>query len=275
MSKIGIYYFSGTGNTHKCAVAMREALLKAGAECDLHRIENGEEEFFGEEVLIFAYPVHGFGAPRNILDFARNLPDGNRKVYFMKTSGEPLRINDDSSASLRNILKKKGCVECGEYHYIMPYNMIFRHSDAMAAKMFLTARGRIEKDAQEIAAEKVNVKKIPLRAKIAYAVNVIERPGVRFNGLLFRVKKDQCISCGLCVKTCPMKNISLKDGKFRFGNNCILCARCNFTCPKNAIRIGLMDFMRVNGRYDFNADPAEAKIGRYCRKAYLRYFSEE
>ena len=275
MNKIGIYYFSGTGNTHKCAVAMREALMKAGAECDLHRIETGEEEFFDEETLIFAYPVHGFGAPRNILNFARKLPDGNKKVYFMKTSGEPLRINDDSSETLRVILKKKGYEECGEYHYIMPYNMIFRHTDAMATKMFLTARARIEKDALEIAAGKVNVKKIPLYAKVAYAVNVIERPGVRFNGLLFRVKKDLCVSCGLCVKTCPMNNISIKDGKFRFGNNCILCARCNFTCPKDAIRIGLMDCLRVNGRYDFNADPSEAKIGKYCHKSYVRYFSEE
>ena len=36
-----------------------------------------------------------------------------------------------------------------------------------------------------------------------------------------------------------------------------------------------MDFLRVNGKYNFNANPDEAKIGRYCHKAYTEYFKAE
>ena len=48
--------------------------------------------------------------------------------------------------------------------------------------------------------------------------------------------------------------IRFEDGRFRFGGNCIGCVRCSFECPTGAIHIGLLDFMRVNGPYDFSRD---------------------
>lgn len=273
MTDFGIYYFSGTGNTKKCAEAFGLALKNKG-ETELFAIENGQEKFMPAKTILIGYPVHGFGAPQVILDFAKTLPAGENLFFIFKTSGEPLRLNDDSSHSLRNILTKKGYRFGGEYHYVMPYNMIFRHTDEMASKMFLTAKERIQKDAEDIAEGKERKKKILLRAKMAYFINRIERPGVRFNGKLFRVKKKLCIHCDRCIKNCPVNNISYANGKFHFGSKCLLCARCSFLCPKDAIRIGLMDFLRVNGKYNFNADPQNAKIGKYCRRAYKRYFSE-
>ena len=275
MKSYEICVFSGTGNTKKCAERLQEELIKLGADAQITVIESGKEKKKGAGIPVICYPVHGFGEPRNVLDFVKNIPEGQGEAYIVKTSGEPLRLNDFSSATLKKLLRKKGYSVRAEYHYIMPYNMIFRHTDAMASKMYAVAKQKIAADAKEIASGVERKKKITLRARLAYNVNRIERPGVRFNGRLFRIDKKQCVKCGLCVKCCPMDNIAYENGKFRFGNNCILCARCSFTCPKNAIRIGLMDFLRVNGRYNFNADPAEAKIGRYCRKSYIRYFSEE
>ncbi len=275
MKEYEICVFSGTGNTKKCAERLQEELLKLGQSASITIIENGKERKEGAGIPVICYPVHGFGAPRNVIDFVKNIPNGQGDAYIVKTSGEPLRLNDDSSATITRLLQKKGYSVRAEYHYIMPYNMIFRHTDAMASKMFSFACKKIAADAQEIVSGVQTAKKIPLCARVAYTVNRIERPGVRFNGLLFHINKKECVKCGLCVKCCPMDNIKFEDGKFRFGNNCILCARCSFTCPKDAIRIGLMDFLRVNGRYNFDADPSEAKIGRYCRRSYIHYFSEE
>lgn len=78
-----------------------------------------------------------------------------------------------------------------------------------------------------------------------------------------------------CVRGCPVGNIKFEDGKFRFGGNCIGCARCAFGCPADAIRTGFLNPIKVNGAYDFDADPDAAVIGTYCRKSYEKYFGEK
>ena len=157
----------------------------------------------------------------------------------------------------------------------MPYNMVFRHTDETASLMWKTAEERIPEAAQMIAEGVETPIRSPFSAKAISALCRIEHWFYPKNGRLFRVDQIKCVRCMKCVNSCPTKNISFEDGKFRFGKNCIGCVRCSFRCPTEAIRIGLIDFMRVNGPYDFTRDPKGASIGRYCKKAYRRYFSEK
>lgn len=153
--------------------------------------------------------------------------------------------------------------------------MVFRHTDEMASKMWKTAGERIPAAARKIAAGEGAPIAPPFSAKAVSAFFRIEHRFYPINGRLFRVDKTKCVSCMKCVNSCPVKNISFSGGKIGFGKNCVGCMRCSFSCPKNAIRIGLIDFMRVNGPYDFTRDPEKAAIGRYCGKAYRRYFSKD
>lgn len=272
-NRIGIYVFSGTGNTLKCAKALETALTEQGAAVRLHEIADGSETA-AERDLVLCYPVYGFNMPRILKTFCRNLATGGN-VWFLKTSGEPLHLNDNSSAQMIRILKKKGYRIKGEFHYIMPYNMVFRHTDETASLMWKTAEERIPEAAQMIAEGVETPIRSPFSAKSISALCRIEHWFYPKNGRLFRVDQIKCVRCMKCVNSCPTKNISFEDGKFRFGKNCIGCVRCSFRCPTEAIRIGLIDFMRVNGPYDFTRDPKGAAIGRYCKKAYRRYFSEK
>lgn len=276
MKRVDVFVFSGTGNTMKCAKELERQLLALGAEVNLMRVEDGAEtvDVVGDTVVV-CYPVHGFNAPMNMIRFCRALPSSHADFYVLKTSGEPLSINDNSSGRIARSVRAKGYAYRGEFHLIMPYNMIFRHTDAMAAKMWATAKARIPKTAQIVYAGETHAKKVSFKAKLVCGVVGIEHWGARFNGRFFRVKKDKCVGCMQCVNNCPTHNITYKDGRFKFGNQCLLCTRCSFNCPTDAFRIGLMDFMRVNGKYDFTADPEEAKIGRYCRRSYQAYFEEE
>lgn len=277
MQNIIIYYFSGTGNTKKITELFAEAFGARGAKVTLRDIVSCEAPSVeGYDGVGIAYPVHGFNTPEIVTDFAKKLPCGDGKALFaIKTSGEPLRLNDASSLELSRIAISKGYRFTGERHYVMPYNMVFRHSDAMAAKMLATAKERIPEDARAILNGSLPPLDYPLRARIMTVLCKIERPGMRLNGRLYRVDKDKCIGCMKCVRGCPVGNIKFEDGKFRFGGNCIGCARCAFGCPANAITTGLLDPIKVNGAYNFNADPDEAAIGAYCRKSYEKYFADK
>lgn len=277
MQNIIIYYFSGTGNTKKITELFAEAFGARGAKVTLRDIVSCEAPSVeGYDGVGIAYPVHGFNTPEIVTDFAKKLPCGDGKALFaIKTSGEPLRLNDASSLELSRIAISKGYRFTGERHYVMPYNMVFRHSDAMAAKMLATAKERIPEDARAILNGSLPPLDCPLRARIMTVLCKIERPGMRLNGRLYRVDKDKCIGCMKCVRGCPVGNIKFEDGKFRFGGNCIGCARCAFGCPANAITTGLLNPIKVNGAYNFNADPDEATIGAYCRKSYEKYFADK
>ena len=275
MKNVDIYVFSATGNTLKCAEELRKNLVELGAEAQIKKIENGTEQVESVvDTIVICYPVHGFNAPTNVINFSKQLPLSNANAYILKTSGEPLSINDDSSLKVVKNLKKKGYAYKGEFHFVMPYNMIFRHTDEMAAKMYQTAKERIPAAAEIVFDGEEYIKKIPVKAKLVRGVVSIEHWGARFNGRFFKVNTDKCVKCMKCVNNCPTKNITYEDGKFKFGNQCLLCTRCSFNCPVDAFKIGMMDFMRVNGKYNFNADAEQAQIGKYCHKSYTKYFAE-
>lgn len=272
--------FSASGNTAKVCGLFAERLKERGAECESVRIraDMSAPDTATADTLVIGYPVHGFNAPQNVLDFEKNLPECDKKGYYIiKTSGEPLHVNDASSRILDRTLKKKGYVKRGEFHYVMPYNMIFRHSDNMAALMWQAARNTAPADADIVFEGGEKPLKAGALAVMTRFVVAIEHKAMPYLGRLFRADKDKCVSCGRCAKLCPMLNIEMKDGLPAFGKNCIGCTACSFNCPTDAISIGVLNGWRVNGAYKF-APPAEGltkkDVCSYWRGSYVRYFRE-
>ncbi|WP_294379466.1 EFR1 family ferrodoxin, partial [uncultured Clostridium sp.] len=52
------------------------------------------------------------------------------------------------------------------------------------------------------------------------------------------IVSDKCTSCGLCIKKCPVGNITMKNGKPKWNHKCELCLSCIQSCPKEAINYG-------------------------------------
>lgn len=280
--KILIVYFSGTGNTAKIADLYGKEFTDAGSEVTVMRLPQAADEIKGVnladfDLLGFGYPIHSFNAPQNFLEFAKSLPklSEGKRAFIFKTSGEPVRMSDVSSLKLIKILKRRNIRVTNEYQYVMPYNIIFRHSDDMAYKMWTTAKRLVPVDCREISSgTPCRPKSMFMGSFLAWFLR-IEHPGARIIGIGFKTTK-KCVDCGLCVKNCPANNIKVnKKGKIKFGGKCLICMRCVFKCPRDAIKPGLLNGWRVNGDYSFT-QPTQPHIpnkhDKYCKKAYDRYF---
>lgn len=269
--------FSGTGNTLKVSERLTEELCLRGIDTDIFNIRAGADkpEVVGYGMLIICYPVHAFNAPSSVLKFLKTLPHSYKMpAYIVRTSGEPLYLNDASGITPRRILKKRGYEVRGELSCVMPYNIIFRHSDQMAARMWRAAELRIRQCADDISNGKGQLAKVNIFRRFVAFVLRIEHTAMPLIGRRFRAAKD-CVGCGICAKECPQGNIKIVDGKPKFGKTCVGCMACAFTCPKDALKISLLNKWRVNGKYSFEGAPAtDDEVCDYCKKAYLRYFHE-
>lgn len=193
MKKILMCVFSGTGNTRKIANLFSDEFIKNGVETTIVDIKKGArikcvDDF---DAVGVCYPIHGFNAPYNVLEFAHDMPKTHDKPLFvLKSSGEPLALNNVSSYKLVSILKEKGYDYFAEYHYVMPYNMIFRHDDAAAYKMWHTAKNLAPVEAREILSLTPHkLKKIPFGHLIAFLFR-IEHHAMKVNGRFFKVDME-------------------------------------------------------------------------------------
>ncbi|MDE7213981.1 MAG: hypothetical protein K2N42_05320, partial [Anaeroplasmataceae bacterium] len=96
-----ICYFSGTGNTKKIVDQYVLEGEKLGHQIDTHKIEAKDFPYdvASYDMLGIAYPIHAFNAPSNVVDFVKSLPkmQEKKKLFILKSSGEPLSINNISS----------------------------------------------------------------------------------------------------------------------------------------------------------------------------------
>ncbi len=287
--KTVICYFSGTGNTRKVAEGFASIFTERGDEVLTVSVDgltlckklpdNLIKQISDCDLFGLGYPIYAFNAPPIVLQFAKRLPrlTKNKRTFIFNSSGEPLKLNNISSLKLCGILKRRRFDVTNEYHYCMPYNIMFRHSDEMACKMWETARRLIPLDAKNMLnGEKHLLKRVRCGALIAWVMRC-QQWGGQLNGRMYSVSKD-CIRCGKCVNDCPSHNIRItKKGKFKFGGKCLMCMRCAHLCPRNAIRIGLFNGWKVNGPYSFIAPKTEEEKQHYNRlltKAYEQYFAE-
>ena len=277
MKFLGIY-FTGTGNTKILCDKAADELKARGHDIDVVDVTRGEvADINGYDGLFVFYPIFAFNTPKPMIKYVKKLKKADKVIpcVIMKQSGEHLFWNNASSLHLKSILKRRRIIVRNEYHYLMPYSFIFRHTDYMAYRMKSVMEKLVPLDLDLFFAGKdVKIKRFFLDRFVAFVFR-IQWWGGRFNGRFYKVEKEKCVMCLKCVNDCTSKNISVKDGKIVFGRKCLMCQRCVMYCPKKAIKAGMFNAWRVDEPYTFKEAEYQPEVKpNYCKKNYQKYFEQ-
>jgi flavodoxin/ferredoxin len=263
---IGLYTFSGTGNTQVVAELLAKAFEQHGAHVDVVRIEHvlqGEARFDPDayDLIGIGHPIHGFDAPRIVYDFIDALPKvEGKRTFIFKSAGDFISVNNGASKTAIKRLRRKGYDVFYDRIVCMPTNWAVKYADTFSKQLCYTAIAKAEHMAGEILAGRPRELKInPLLRWIVRLISRGEDRGARQFGKGLCVT-DACTDCDTCIDNCPTTNIRHENGRITFGNACVFCMRCIYACPQQAIVPRFGKFCVLKDGYDIRAIIANADL---------------
>jgi flavodoxin/ferredoxin len=289
MKTVGIFYFSGTGNTEIIAEMIREAFAEQAYKVDMIRMEdvlksNNSIRPEAYDILGIGCPVLGFSSPQIVRDFIRRLPpisskENSRKVFVFRTAGGVAPVNYQASKPMIRQLAAKGYHVFYERIFSISSNWIFKFDDDVILKLYEASRKKAVRLCCEVMQGHKRLLKTSVPRKVLMeSVMLAVRPIFRVIGKDYVVDAS-CTHCGRCVAHCPSGNIREINGKIKFGLSCNSCMRCLYSCPKKAIRFRTLSFFAVPGGYNIkqilaNPCPPEEK-DRRAEPPFLKAYMGE
>ena len=234
-----IVYYSGTGNS-KYVADMLADLTGDETFNAVEYIKNGvAAELSSDNPWVFVSPVYVSAPPLIFTDFVRKASlSGCKKAWFIMTCAGGMGA---APAYWEEICKEKELEYMGTVQVVMPQNYLV---------FFKTAES--EQNEQTIAAAKPVIAELAekIKAEEAFDCKGAKRWEYVSTELILKpyykwfikakdfYASDECVSCGLCAKKCPLGNVSIVEGKPVWGDNCTHCMACINYCPKQAIEYG-------------------------------------
>lgn len=243
-----IVFFSGTGCTARSANALKGSLEKLDVTVEVEELRGPASSTpeANEDILILMYPLYTFNAPLPIYEYVEHLEcmKDQRVAIIPVSGGGDITPNRACRFGIRLELEQKGCFVVYESMIVMPCNVIVNTPEPVAKALLERLPTRCDEIASDISTEVILRIDPPLIDKLFSKIGDWEKGywgRIRFSEKL--TVADTCISCGLCVKTCPRQNIDMIDGSPQFRRDCVMCLRCIYGCPKNAISAGYGAFL--------------------------------
>lgn len=245
MPKSLIVYFSQGGTTGQVAQAIASGLSVTEYSLDMFNIKDKlPPDISGYDLLGIGTPVYWYRPPFNVMDYLNKLPELNGLPAFVFVLYGTYR--GDTGTTIRHLLYRKGAREVGYFHcrgadYFMGYlRMGYLFSPGHPTEVEL-AQAR---DFGQAVAACVSGKKYakPEEDPKPKAIYRLERflanrwMCKQIFSRVFTADKKKCTSCGLCIKLCPVRNITEdRSGYPGWGRNCMACFTCELNCPEDAV----------------------------------------
>ncbi len=240
-----LYYFSATGNTENSARIIEGRLKKAGNSVEMVRINRWTEPLPAlPDCVVLVYPTFAWRPPALVMRFLARLPFGNGTRAAILTA--------DGGGSFGSIDVAEHKLNAKGYRPIVksaanyPDNWTQMISAATGHERQIQINRGIVMTGQFVEALLRNEslpapKRTRLYGLLDFTGILFALVGRRFLGKLF-VADNDCTSCGLCEKSCPVGAIVMNsgsDGRPFWKFNCESCNRCINTCPERAINSSL------------------------------------
>lgn len=228
-----IYYFTGTGNSMRAARVIAEQL--GDTELISMRCDPREVPATGCEVIGFVYPVYHWTMPAPAAAFVEQLEINPNAYLFVVAM--PSFVCGIACERLAQILAQKAAkLDYGALVYsVANYAIVYPPFPSPKRRVH-----KAEKELQKIAEEISQQKTKPYPRASSWIRRKRDRVMTPYLELQkyadypFTVSAA-CISCGLCSRVCPCRNIRMVDGKPAFLHHCANCMACVVNCPKRAI----------------------------------------
>lgn len=232
MSENVIFCFSGTGNC--LDIAKNIAKRMGDTDIIMMRKAPAVTDVSAAKRVGFVFPCYAGGLPGDVEKYAKTIKV-NPKAYTF------------------GVCSYAGYIGCGLYklNSIIPLTYwagvshqcsciwLFPHTLMMPPISPEKAQKRSEEKAIQIAIDALSFKRRKQPPKMS--VNAVESAAwpllSKLKGRKLKVS-DACIGCDQCAKLCPKGNITIVNGKAKFGKDCIQCLSCLQYCPKQAISMG-------------------------------------
>lgn len=245
MSKSLIVYFSLGGTTAQVAESIAAGLRTAEREVDLCNLRDEQPPSLdGYDLLGVGSPAFYFRPPFNVMDYLNGLPHLNGlSVFVFALNGTNM---GDTGNTIRRVLTQKGAKEVGYFRcygadFFLPYlkeGYLFS-PDHPTVEELDQAQDFGRKVAGTMAGQEyIRPKDDPAPAFMYRLERLMMNRWLATNvySRLFRVSRDKCTACGLCMKQCPTGNITEnQEGHPVWGRSCLLCLNCEMDCPKGAV----------------------------------------
>ena len=239
-----ILWYSGCGNSRFVAEQLSQKLSDSNMVFipDAAR-ENLALEFKPEDVLGIVFPVYSWSVPKLVSEFLRKVHIIGKPSYIFAacTCGDETGL---TIKHLRKDLSKQGLTLDAFFSFQMPETYInlpgFKLDTPEKAKQKIDdTKAQIE-DTVKLIQQRAQGNFDNLKGGSSFLKSNILKP--LFYGLLITDRKftvsDDCIACGICVKNCPLQNITMENGSPHWNGHCTNCMSCYHRCPKNAINFG-------------------------------------
>ncbi len=233
---IGIYYFTGTGNSLIISRELASKFEDAKLIPMTTAIRTGN--IVDSDIIALVFPIYMFGLPRIVRTFIKKLSKQMRGKHIVA-----LAINGGTVAgtllSLKRKLKSKGLHLSSGFSVITPSNFIveFVVEDEEVHRIFDHSKKRVDEIASLIKLKESNNIDCGTPKESFIKTEIINRclsPLIPIMDITFH-STDACSSCNLCSRVCPVDNITLKNGVPKWHHHCQQCFACINSCPGNAI----------------------------------------
>lgn len=232
-------YFSGTGNSK--FVAERFAAGMGGACLSIEESADFGALIREAEAVAFVYPIYVSRVPRILREFVTAHAEAltGKKLVILCTQ---LGFSGDGARCFTDLLPRRAATVLYAEHITMPNNInnfwIFPQTSARRIpRLARKAERTVARVCADVKAGKIRKRGFNPFSRLLGLLQGVWMPTMeRLSDDAVRIG-GECTGCGLCVKNCPMKNLSLVNGKAAAHGNCTECYRCMNLCPTRAIRI--------------------------------------